>query len=271
VPKAQNSMTFDWACQNNSDHKTEKILLSKKDLTRIINFHTVVSNSCLNIFMEDKKTNSKTRQAIMEAAGKIFAEEGYSKATVRDICRQASANIAAINYHFGNKKGLYLAVLKHYQEIAFQTYPPDLGMKETQRPEEKLRAFIRSFLMRIMNEGRPAWFGKLLAREFTEPTWAFDIMVKETIRPSFQLLTGIVAAITGKKIKDRRVLLCSMSVVGQCLYFRHSHPVITRLFPEEAFGPQQIDELTDHITNLSLHGLLQVKSAKHQQVKICKK
>jgi AcrR family transcriptional regulator len=218
--------------------------------------------------MEDKKTNSKTRAAIMEAAGKIFAEEGYSKATVRDICRHAGANIAAINYHFGNKKGLYLAVLKHYQEIAFQTYPPDLGIKETQRPEEKLRAFVRSFLMRIMNEGRPAWFGKLLAREFTEPTWAFDIMVKDTIRPSFQLLTGIVAAITGKEIKDRKVLLCSMSVVGQCLYFRHSHQVITRLFPEESFGPKQIEELTEHITLFSLRGLLKERNKKSSQVKI---
>lgn len=207
----------------------------------------------------------------MEAAGKIFAEEGYPKATVRDICRQASANIAAINYHFGDKKGLYLAVLKHYQKIAFQTYPPNLGIKETQRPEEKLRAFIRSFLLRIMDEGRPAWFGKLLSREFTEPTWAFDILVEETIRPSYQIITGIVSAIMGKGKKDRKVLLSSMSIVGQCLYFRHSHPVITRLFPREVFGHKQIDELTDHITSVSLHGLLRDKTTKHQQVKICKK
>ncbi len=207
----------------------------------------------------------------MEAAGEIFAEEGYPKATVRDICRQAGANIAAINYHFGDKKGLYLAVLKHYQAIVFQTYPPNLGIKETQRPEEKLRAFIRSFLLRIMDEGRPAWFGKLLSREFTEPTWAFDILIEETIRPSYQILTDIVASIVGKGKKDRTVLLCSMSIVGQCLYFRHSHPVITRLFPGEVLGPKQIDELTTHITRLSLHGLIEGKNNKSSQVKICKK
>ena len=221
--------------------------------------------------MNDKKTTSKTRDAIMEAAGKIFAEEGYPKATVRDICKHAGANIAAINYHFGNKKSLYLAVLKHYQEITFLTYPPNLGIKETHGPEEQLRAFIRSFLLRIMDDGRPTWFGKLLAREFTEPTWAFDILVEDTIRPSFQILTGIVATILGREKKERKVLLSSMSIVGQCLYFRHSHPVITRLFPGEVFGPKQIDELTDHITRVSLHGLLWDKTIKHQQVKICKK
>jgi AcrR family transcriptional regulator len=221
--------------------------------------------------MDNKKTSSKTRAAIMEAAGEIFAEEGYPKATVRDICHQAGANIAAINYHFGDKKGLYLAVLKHYQGLSFQSYPPNLGIEKTQSPEAKLKAFIRSFLMRIMDDGSPAWFGKLLAREFTQPTWAFDILVKETIRPSFQILTSIVAAILNKEAKGREVRLCSMSIVGQCLYFRHSHPVISRLFPGEVFGPKQIDELTDHITSVSLYGLLRDKTAKHQQVKICKK
>jgi TetR/AcrR family transcriptional regulator, regulator of cefoperazone and chloramphenicol sensitivity len=221
--------------------------------------------------MDEKKTVSKTRDAIMEAAGQIFAEQGYSGATVRDICRQAGVNIAAINYHFGDKKGLYLAVLKHYQEMAFQTYPPNLGMEEKQNPEEKLRAFIRSFLLRIMDKGRPAWFGKLLAREFTEPTWAFDILVEETIRPSFQLLTEIVAALLGKGRKERKVMLCSMSIVGQCLYFRHSHPVITRLFPGEVFGSGQIDELTEHIARCSLRGLMDKGHKKSLQVKTCKK
>lgn len=220
--------------------------------------------------MGNRKTHSKTRIAILEAAGKVFAESGYAKATVRDICRQAGANIAAINYHFGDKQALYLAVMKHFQDIAFQTYPPDFGIKETQEPEEKLRVYIRSFLTRIMDDVHPAWFGRLLAREFTEPTLAFDILVEGSIRPSFQLLTEIVAAILGKKPHDRIVRLCSMSIVGQCLYFRHSYPVIIRLYPGEFFGPRQVDELTEHITLLSLHGLMKEKNKKSFRVKKCK-
>ena len=207
----------------------------------------------------------------MEAAGKVFAEAGYSKATIRDICREAGVNIAAINYHFGDKKSLYLAVLKHYQEIAFRTYPPTLGIKESQMPGEKLQAYIRSFLTRIMDDGRPAWFGRLMAREFIEPTWAFDILVEETIRPSFQLLTEIVAEIMGKSSKERIVRLCSMSIVGQCLYFRHSHPVITRLYPGESFGSKQINELTEQISFFSLYGLIAEGKKKCSEVKKCKK
>jgi TetR/AcrR family transcriptional regulator, regulator of cefoperazone and chloramphenicol sensitivity len=217
--------------------------------------------------MDTRKANSKTRLAVMETAGKIFAQEGYTKATIRDICREAGANVAAINYHFGDKKGLYLAVLKHYQEMVFQTYPADLGITEKQKPEEKLQAYIRSFLSRIMDEGRPAWFGRLLAREFTQPSWAFDILVKETIRPSFQILSEIVAEILGKNVRERIVRLSSMSIVGQCLYFRHSHPVISRLFPGEFCGSKQIEELTEHITLFSLRGLSQLKTEKRSRVK----
>ena len=206
----------------------------------------------------------------METAGKIFAEEGYSRATVRDICRQAGANIAAINYHFGDKKGLYTAVLKHYQDVALKTHPSDFGVRGTQTPEEKLRVFIRSFLTRIMDDVHPAWFARLLAREFTEPTWAFDILVEDSIRPSFRLLTEIVAAILGEKPQERIVRLCSMSIVGQCLYFRHSNPVINRLFPGEFPGAGQIEELTEHITFFSLQGLHKTKGQELLRVKKCK-
>ena len=50
---------------------------------------------------------AETRRQLLEAAGAVFAEAGYRDATVREICRRAHANIAAINYHFGDKEKLY--------------------------------------------------------------------------------------------------------------------------------------------------------------------
>lgn len=206
--------------------------------------------------MDAKKTNSKTADAIVETAGRIFAAKGFARATVRDICRQAGVNIAAVNYHFGNKENLYLAVLKRYQGDASNELP-NADIRQAKNPEEQLRLYIRSFLTRIMDESPPAWFGRLLAREFTEPTWAFDILVEETIRPRFEMLNEIVADIAGKNVQHPSVRLSSMSIIGQCLYFRHSHPVISRLYPGEVFGPKQIDVLTRHITAFSLNGMKQ--------------
>ena len=54
----------------------------------------------------------QTRQRLLEIAGQIFAQRGYARTTSKEICKRAGANIAAVNYHFGGKEGLYAAVLE---------------------------------------------------------------------------------------------------------------------------------------------------------------
>ena len=53
----------------------------------------------------------ETRARLLYAAARLFAERGYARVTVRDICKKARANVAAVNYHFGGKDGLYRAVM----------------------------------------------------------------------------------------------------------------------------------------------------------------
>jgi AcrR family transcriptional regulator len=79
---------------------------------------------------------SKTEQRLLEAAGEIFAEFGYRAATVRQICEKAGANIAAVNYHFGDKEKLYLAVLRSVPEAYLEKYPPGSDFVR-RRPQRK--------------------------------------------------------------------------------------------------------------------------------------
>src|SRR5215472_3413394 len=53
-----------------------------------------------------------TRSELLEAAGQVFAEKGFERATGREICARAGANPAAVNYYFGGMEGLYAAVLE---------------------------------------------------------------------------------------------------------------------------------------------------------------
>src|ERR1700757_4388292 len=96
--------------------------------------------------------HAATRAHLLEAAGEGFAEVGFRSATVREICQRAGANIAAVNYHFGDKEQLYRAVLQETYRAAVAKYPADLGLSSRATPEERLRAFVYSFLMRIFSE-----------------------------------------------------------------------------------------------------------------------
>jgi AcrR family transcriptional regulator len=56
--------------------------------------------------------NLTTRERLVQAATRLFADSGYKGASVRDICNLAGANPGAISYHFGGKRQLYRAVLR---------------------------------------------------------------------------------------------------------------------------------------------------------------
>ena len=136
-----------------------------------------------------------TRRELLDAAAEVFGEAGYRNATVREICRRAGANIAAINYHFGDKEKLYADVLRHAHSRALEKYPPLQGVTADAPPEQKLRAFIHSFLLRIFDDSPTACHGKLMSREMIEPTAALDSLVEEFIRPMAGQLNKIVADI----------------------------------------------------------------------------
>jgi Domain of unknown function (DUF1956). len=98
-------------------------------------------------------------------------------------------------------------------------------------------------------------FGKLLAREFTESTGALDVLVEDFIKPTFIKLSSIVREIVGNKSPDKKVELCAMSIIGQCLYFRNARPIIFRLRHQEGYTDEDIKEIAEHIINFSLKGL----------------
>ncbi len=193
----------------------------------------------------------ETRQRLLEAAGAVFAEHGFRAATVREICERARANVAAVNYHFGDKEALYSMAIRHWLGAAIQKYPPDGGLGPEAPAEARLRAFVRSFLFRILDEGRPAWHGRLMAREMADPTPAMDEVIAEFIQPLMKLLHGIVRDLLGPGADDEVVALCSRSVVGQCLFYNHARPVLQKL-ERATFTPEQIDRLAEHVASFSL-------------------
>lgn len=196
---------------------------------------------------------SNVEQRILKAAGKIFAKKGYKNASVREICKSAEVNTASINYYFGSKESLYIEVVKYWKDIAFEKYPFDFAMDESNPPEDRLRYFIKCVLFHTLHEVESPWFGTFMSRESVEPTKAIQELTEESIGPAIDTLFSIVELLLGKEASEETVRLYSASILGQCTFYQYSPHIITKHFDISEFTVEAIEKIADHIFNFSLN------------------
>jgi TetR/AcrR family transcriptional regulator, regulator of cefoperazone and chloramphenicol sensitivity len=194
-----------------------------------------------------------TKRRLLEAAGEEFAHKGFDAARIRTICDRAGANVAAVNYHFGDKEQLYVeAVLDAHRCGAA---PDDEGLGSPETREEQLRGFIRHFLCHVLAIDDPDdWRHRLMLRELLHPTPASDVLIREAIRPKFDRLNQILGQFCPEADERKRAAL-AFSVIGQCLHYKMARPVAERLIGPEAFRSLDLDYLTDHIASFCLAAL----------------
>lgn len=213
------------------------------------------------------KKSEDTKDRLIKAAGEVFAERGFRSATVREICSRAGTPLGAMNYHFRDKRGLYAAVLEHSHRSAMEKYPPKLGLRDGEEtPAEKLRSFVHTFLLRILDKGVPAWHMKLMAQEISDPTDILGQVVESSVRPLYRYLVSIISELLNEdkppeKEERDEIFLCAMSIVGQCLHHHTGKRVIAALHPK-SFDPGDIERIADHITRFSLAGIRELAKGK---------
>src|SRR5205823_9323698 len=78
-------------------------------------------------------TAEETRQRLLDAAGPLFAEQGLKATTVRVLCDRAGVNLAAINYHFRDKKQLYHEAVRHAARCCDARVPIPTGRPARRR------------------------------------------------------------------------------------------------------------------------------------------
>ena len=196
----------------------------------------------------------ETRERVLRSAAQLFADRGFKKVTVREICRAARANVAAVNYHFGDKGGLYREVLQLAIDTMRATSEAARVAGTGQSADDRLRRYIHVSLCRVMGDVNTSWISRLINREIADPTPAFDTLVEQGLRPRIDDLSAIVADIIGSSPADERVLRCVASIHAQWVLFV-PHPVASRLRSKLQLRSENIDGVAEHIADFSLAGI----------------
>src|SRR5436190_4111372 len=114
-----------------------------------------------------------TRGKIMRAAIPVFAQHGYDGASIRAIVAKADVNQAAINYHFGNKEGLYRAVLELSLQALTAGDIPGKAMATAPSPQAALRAFVERQLRPLTATDELSRYLRIFNWETVRPTPIF--------------------------------------------------------------------------------------------------
>jgi AcrR family transcriptional regulator len=201
-----------------------------------------------------------TRERVLSAASEIFAEKGYRDATVSEICEAADANIASVNYHFGDKESLYDEVWRHAFALTAHTYPLDGGHLNETSIETCLYHYTNAFLHRIFSEDQTGLFAKLLYREMASPTLALDKIADEILFPQNLYLVTLLEKELGPNFNEQGLLLCKHSIIGQCAFYNFSRPLRERVMGKTKVSEKEINTIARHITRFSIAGLKELKN-----------
>lgn len=195
----------------------------------------------------------ETRQQLLQAAGEVFAEHGYANATSKEICARANANVAAVNYHFGGKDGLYAAVLEDAHARLISLDALAAAAQSPIDPRVKLKMFIGRIVAEISKRGAESWELRVLSREVLSQSAMMDRMVDNQIVPKARLFRGIVADIMQLPADHPAVSRSIVNIMGPCLLLLiSSRSIQKKALPYLDLNPET---LANHMVAFALAGM----------------
>lgn len=156
----------------------------------------------------------ETRTQLINAATEVFLEDGFRAARVADIAKRANLRLSAINYHFGSKEGLYLAVLRHHAELAIHQIP--LAIQNPDSPlKERLGFAIHALLERMLSPDSASRIGPLMLRELVNPTAALETLFERFSLPQAQIVMDLAREVVGPAVPDEMLKRGGISILAR--------------------------------------------------------
>ena len=194
-----------------------------------------------------------TKDRLITAAGKLFADLGYTAVSIREIAAEAGVHFSLVNYHFGSKKELYNATLEAAVSCPDEQKKMEM-FQAVDQPDELLHAIANHILSKYANKDVKAWQVKLLSNELQseEPNW--DILNRHWL-PGVEIVETAFAKIRKKTSPDQNDRLTAISFF---LMFDNLGSNARHLHAENAMWnatPFSPEEMSCPLVNLYIEGV----------------
>ncbi len=200
-----------------------------------------------------------TRTELLEAAGHVFAEKGFHRATGKEICERAGTNAAAVNYYFGGMEGLYAAVIEeaHSRLITLDKLSSLVAGKADAKA--KLQAILERATELLTGPVSSSWVLRVLGREFVAPSSAVDTLIEREGIPKARILRSIVAEIMDLPADHPAVGRGCLSLLAPCaMLLIADRKTLRRALPTLDLRREDAAALARHLLHYALAGLAAV-------------
>ncbi|MGQ9371574.1 TetR/AcrR family transcriptional regulator [Azospirillum sp. ST 5-10] len=143
------------------------------------------------------KQNDSAKERILDAAETLFGELGYGGATARRIADEAGVPVALINYHFGSKEGLYRAIFEKRTPAIYDQRVVGLQLARSEpNRDRRIELVIKALIVPMLGlrgGGKASAFGRILARELSDPAAESRGIFREMFDPVAQMMIDAIA------------------------------------------------------------------------------
>jgi AcrR family transcriptional regulator len=204
----------------------------------------------------DHDRQGSTRQALLEAAGRVFAEKGYERSTAKEICELAGANTAAVNYHFGGIEPLYVAVLDEARKRIFSAQQIARAVEGKSDPRKQLEATLGVIVHGLLSQAASGWPVRLFGRDLIALSPTTDALKEKFALPRARLMRGFVARIMKLPDDDPRVATACFSLMAPiCTLILADRRILRRALPGLGLAAEDSAALARRLARYALAGL----------------
>jgi len=203
--------------------------------------------------LTDAASPDGTRDKLLLAALELFGQYGFEGVSTRELARKAGVNLQAINYYFGNKRGLYNAVADYLIErlqarigerrkIVLERFAEaQSGGRPIDADEARfILTSIGESMLTLFAEDESAVWVRYMVREQAEPTEAYDRIYVGFMQPMLAAVRHLVGILIEADPNSERVGLRTLSLVGSLIIYRVGRATILREMGWSGVGPEQV-------------------------------